>query len=259
MKKKEEKVYAKGFKGFGPGMICRGKHYKENAVFEEKTAEMCERGMHFCENPLDVLDYYPLLNAEGAPNEFAEVESLAPVETKKGKSVTTKLRVGKKRSLGEFITAAINFLLEKAKRKIAGDCSKLASSGNCSQLASSGYNSQLASSGNCSQLASSGYNSQLASSGYNSQLASSGDCSKLASSGNYSQLAVTGNTSIAASIGVDGRVKGVVGSFLVCVEWATDTEPREPLCVKGVKVDGRRIKANTWYTVKNGKWKEITE
>ena len=47
----------KGYKGFHKGMICRGKQYTENTVFEESEANICENGMHFCENPFDVLDY----------------------------------------------------------------------------------------------------------------------------------------------------------------------------------------------------------
>lgn len=52
----------KGYKAFGKGMICRGKWYSKNTVFEEEKAEVCMSGMHFCKNPLDVLDYYPLVN-----------------------------------------------------------------------------------------------------------------------------------------------------------------------------------------------------
>jgi len=48
----------KGYKGFKKGLICKGKQYAENAVFEEAEANICKNGMHFCENPLDVLDYY---------------------------------------------------------------------------------------------------------------------------------------------------------------------------------------------------------
>ena len=66
----------KGFKGFDKGLVCRGKKYKENTVFEEKSAEICKSGMHFCENPFDVLDYYDLVNTDGSFNEFAEVEAL---------------------------------------------------------------------------------------------------------------------------------------------------------------------------------------
>lgn len=68
------KVFAKGFKGFSPGLICRGKQYKENSVFEEKEVELCKHGIHFCENLFDVLDFYPLLNERCEPNEFATVE-----------------------------------------------------------------------------------------------------------------------------------------------------------------------------------------
>ena len=41
-------------------MICKGKQYRENTVFEEPEAKICEKGMHFCENPFDVLDYSAL-------------------------------------------------------------------------------------------------------------------------------------------------------------------------------------------------------
>ena len=37
----------KGYKGFSPGLICRGKQYAENTVFEEDSAVICSSGMHF--------------------------------------------------------------------------------------------------------------------------------------------------------------------------------------------------------------------
>ena len=43
----------KGYKAFDKGLICRGKQYAENTVFEEDKAEICKSGMHFCKNPLD--------------------------------------------------------------------------------------------------------------------------------------------------------------------------------------------------------------
>jgi len=71
----------KGFKGFSQGLICRGKQYEENTVFEEDEAVICNKGMHFCPNPLDILNYYPLIDNDGKLNEFAEVEALDAVET----------------------------------------------------------------------------------------------------------------------------------------------------------------------------------
>lgn len=64
----------KGYKAFEKGMVCKGKQYAENTVFEEETAEICKSGMHFCKNPLDVLNYYPLVDENGNMSEFAEVE-----------------------------------------------------------------------------------------------------------------------------------------------------------------------------------------
>lgn len=65
----------KGYKGFNKGLVCRGKQYAENTIFEEERANMCENGMHFYDNPIDALDYYGFVNENGELNEFAEVES----------------------------------------------------------------------------------------------------------------------------------------------------------------------------------------
>lgn len=51
----------KGYKAFEPGLICKGKQYEENTIATEEKAEPCKCGIHFCENPFDVLDYYPLI------------------------------------------------------------------------------------------------------------------------------------------------------------------------------------------------------
>ena len=203
----------KGYKAYNKGLICRNKQYKIGEVFEEDRAEACLCGMHYCENPLDCLDYYPLIDSEGNFVEMTEVQDLDNENRKtenNRKFCTKKLKIGAKVSFGEMIKAGFEFLFEKSKEgtgKIDDkDDSQLASSGNYSQLASSGYGSQLASSGNYSQLASSGNYSQLASSGDYSKLASSGYGSKLASSGNYSQLASSGYGSQLASSGDDSKL-----------------------------------------------------
>lgn len=84
----------KGYKAFDPGLICRGKQYAENTVFEEENAIICNSGMHFCENPFDVLDHYPLVNKDGQFSDFAEVEALAETKTDDNKKFcTTKLKI----------------------------------------------------------------------------------------------------------------------------------------------------------------------
>ena len=108
----------KGFKGFYKGLVCRGKKYKENTVFEEEAAEICKSGMHFCENPFDVLDYYDLVNTDGSFNEFAEVEALDKCLTDDNKKYCTKkLKIGAKLSFSGFVNACVEFILEKTDRK----------------------------------------------------------------------------------------------------------------------------------------------
>ena len=80
----------KGYKGFAKGLVCRGKQYAENTVFEEEKAEICKSGMHFCENPFDVLEYYGFVGDNAEPNEFAEVEALDDAKTDDNKKFTTK-------------------------------------------------------------------------------------------------------------------------------------------------------------------------
>lgn len=96
----------KGYKGFSKGLVCRGKQYEENTVFEEAKAEICKSGMHFCENPFNVLDHYGFVNEKGEFNEFAEVEALDDVSTDDNKKYcTTKLKIGAKLSFSGFVKA----------------------------------------------------------------------------------------------------------------------------------------------------------
>ena len=151
----------KGYKGFGPGLVCRGKQYAENTVFEEERAEICESGMHFCKNPLDVLYHYPLIDDEGNVVEVAEVEALDEVKTDNEKRFCTKkLKIGAKLSLAGFIEASFDFLFEHTKNKRVKDSSQLAASGTSSQLNASGDDSKLAASGRHSVLMCAGANSK---------------------------------------------------------------------------------------------------
>ena len=206
----------KGYKAFKKGLVCRGKKYTENTIFEEPEAILCEHGMHFCKNPIEVLNYYDLVDENGEIAEFAEVEALDEPVTDGGiKYCSTKLKIHEKLSFPQFIHACVNFLLER-KNNITSimdseDCSHLADSKRYSCITSSGNNSRIANSGDYSRIISSGYSSQLANSGNasllissksNSQLASSGYYSRQASCGNYSRLASSGGFSEQASSGM---------------------------------------------------------
>ena len=227
----------KGFKGFDKGLVCRGKQYKENTVFEEEAAEICKSGMHFCENPFDVLDYYDLVNTDGSFNEFAEVEALDKCLTDDNKKYCTKkLKIGAKLSFSGFVNACIEFIFEKTKIEEMDeeDSAKIGSSGNYAQIGSSGDSAQIGSSGDSAQIGSSGYSA------------------KITSEGEDSVICCAGHNSI---------VRAKKGSWITLSEWERSFEKDRwiPKCVKTKFVDGEIIKADTFYRLENGKFVEVKE
>ena len=250
--------FKKGFKGFEPGLICKGKQYTENTAFEEPNAVPCECGMHFCENPFDVLDYYDLVNEKGEFNEFAEVEALADAETDDNKKYcTTKLKIGANLSFSGFINTCIDFVLEKTSGVTAESC--LNDNGNKKQqIGSSGDFAQIGSSGDCAQIGSSGYYAQIGSSGDSAKIGSSGYSAKIGSSGDYAQIESTGEDSVICCAGHNSVVKAKKGSWITLAEWKRDDSKGiyVPVCVKTEFVDGENIKADTWYCLKNGEFVE---
>ena len=201
----------KGYKGFEPGLICRGKQYAENTVFEEEEAEICSYGMHFCENPFDVLDYYGFINDTGDFNEFAEVEALDEVKTNDNrKYCTKKLKIGAKLSISKFINACVDFAIEKTSTCIADN--KI-SSGDSAQIGSSGYSAKIGSSGDFVKIGSSGYYAQIGSSGYSAKIGSSGYSAKIGSSGNSAKIGSSGNSAKIGSSGYSAKI-GSSGDFV---------------------------------------------
>ena len=93
-----------------------------------------------------------------------------------------------------------------------------------------------------------------AASGNESKLAASGDWSKLAASGDWSQLAASGDNCVVCGIGVANQAKASVGSWIVLAEYDSNGHVT---CVKSKRVDGERIKADTYYTLVDGEFKEV--
>ena len=245
----------KGYKGFEKGLICRGKQYAENTVFEEEKAVICNSGMHFCENPFDVLDYYDLVRDDGSFNDFAEVEALAEAKTDDNKKFcTTKLKVGAKLTFAGFIKACVAFVLEKTTVDVPDskvndkDESVISSKSRKAQIGSSGYSAKIGSSGDYAQIGSSGDSAQIGSSGYSAQIGSSGDSAQIDSTGKNAVVMCAGN---------NGMAKAKIGSWITLSEWKTIDGVYTPVCVKTEKVDGERIKEDTFYKLKDGEFVEI--
>ena len=201
----------KGYKAFNPDFTCNGKQYEENTIYEENGSEICKAGvMHYCENPFDVLNYYPLVNENGEISEFAEVEPLGKIFREENKSATNKLHIKAKLGLKGFIKACINFTLEKtieenennAENDNGNNSAQIGSNGNSARICSSGNFAQIGSSGNFAQIGSNGNSARICSSGNSAQIGSSGNFAQIGSSGNFAQIGSNGDS---AQIGSSGN------------------------------------------------------
>ena len=242
----------KGYKGFNKGLICRGKKYEENTVFEESNAEICRSGMHFCENPFDVLAYYPFVSDNAELNEFAEVESLAEVETDDEKKFCTKkLKVGKKLDIVGLCSAFVDFTLGKAVNSATN-------TGDYSAATNTGNRSAATNTGNRSAAINTGDYSAATNTGDCSAATNTGDYSAATNTGNRSAATVEGNESFAITTGVSGKAKGALGCYIAVAEWGRGENGEYQLKdFKAHKVDGREIKADTFYTLRDGKFVEV--
>jgi hypothetical protein len=238
-----EKIIA--YKAMDKNMQCRGKQYEVGKTYHEDKADCCNAGMHACENPLDVLYYYPLRDSP----RFFEVECGGNVDKSEedGKLACTELTVKGEVNFAGLVRATVNAVFNRVKGK------EPFSSGDYSTAGSSGYSSTAGSSGNSSTAGSSGYSSTAGSSGNYSTAGSSGNSSTAAATGAYCRAKADGKDSIAVVNGVCGKACGALGCYLVLTEYDDDGNM---LWAKMAKVDGAHIKENVWYTLKNGEFAE---
>ena len=274
----------KGYKAYKKGLICspngNKKQYAENTIFEENTAEICSKGMHFCKRPLDVLNYYPLVDENGELSEFTEVEALDKCETdNEEKFCTKKLKVGAKISFAELVQASVNFEMEKggkakphdkddgrivskgdfAQIGSSGDYAQIGSSGDYARIGSSGDSARIGSSGDSARIGSSGDYAQIGSSGDYAQIGSSGDYAQIGSSGDSAKIASSGKNSVICCAGINSIAKAQIGSWITLSEWKYSDEENAyiPICVKTEYVDGERIRADTFYKLIDGIFLEV--
>nr|DAF23828.1 MAG TPA: hypothetical protein [Caudoviricetes sp.] len=247
-----EKIIA--YKAMDKNMMCRGKQYEVGKTYHEDKADCCNAGMHACENPLDVLHYYPLRDSP----RFFEVECGGNVDKSEvdSKLACTELTVKGEVNFAGLVKATVNAVFNRVKGKehfSSGYASTAGSSGDSSTAGSSGYASTAGSSGYASTAGSSGDSSTAGSSGDASTAGSSGYSSTAAATGGYCSAKVDGKDSIAVVNGACGKACGALGCYLVLTEYDDDGHM---LCAKMAKVDGTHIKENVWYTLKNGEFVE---
>ena len=140
-----------------------------------------------------------------------------------------------------------------------GDWSGASATGYRSGASATGYYSVASVTGNCSGASATGYMSRASATGDYSEASVTGNCSEASAIGDYSG-ASAGKGSVAMAVGLQTRAKGEIGSWLVLTECKKTKDGKIDIKnVKVAKVDGVKIKADTWYTIEKGKFIEVNE
>ena len=274
----------KSYKGFDKNLKCRDFQYEIGKEYEmDGEIKVCNRGFHACESPFDVFDHYTMIDSR-----FCEVEQDGNIskEDRGTKICSSKIKIKAELKLADMIYLGVEWLKEitspeKIKTSIkdnssgygakigssgygakigsSGNDAKIGSSGNYAQIGSSGNDAQIGSSGNDAKIGSSGYGAKIGSSGYDAQIGSSGNYAQIGSSGDGAQIDSTGEGCVIMCAGINSVAKASKGSWITLSEWSySDKKQRYiPVCVKTEFVDGEKIKADTYYKLAGGVFKEI--
>ena len=239
------------YKGFNKDMKCRGMQYEEGKTYTaDGVIKVCANGFHACENPLDVLHYYPI--AKGSKYHIVECDGdISNEEAGDSKFACREITVGAEITISQLIKAGITAVFEKARRIKGNNYAQ----GPCSTAATQGPYSTAATQGNCSVAATQGYSSTAATQGDSSVAATQGSCSTAATQGDSSTAIANGNDSIALANGYAAKAKAALGCYIVLTEYKNgnlvDCQCR--------KVDGEKIKPDTFYKLVGGEFVEVKE
>ena len=235
---KEEKTI-KAYKAFDKNMQCRGFQYEVGKEYEiDGDIECCERGFHACKSPLEVWDHYDMLNSR-----FAEVEQSGKIDEEENstKVCSSRIKIKAELKLSDIINIGVEWL------KDITSPSKVKTNGSLND--NGDRKKQIGSSGDSAKIGSSGDSAKIGSSGYSAQIGSSGD---------YAKIDSTGADSVIMCAGYKSKAKAKIGSWITLADWKWSNEKNRyvPVCVKAEYVDGVRIKADTWYELKDGEFVE---
>ena len=229
----------KAYKGFNKDMTCRDFRYEEGKEYEEDRAEACSCGFHACEHPLDCLGYY-----DPAHSVYHEVEQSGEISKRSDdtKVASTKIKIGAIVSIAGLVQAAIEYTKERVKPEAEANEDYGASS-------ATGYKGASSATGN--------YGASSA----------TGNCGASSATGYKGKSAAENQNSVAVAWGPEAMAKGVKGSTLVLAEWKRidndarywEEEAWDFIGSLMVRVDGEKVKENTWYTLKNGELMEVED
>ena len=171
----------------------------------------------------------------------------------------------------------------KGASSATGNCGASSATGNCGASSATGNYGASSATGDYGASSATGDYGASSATGYYGASSATGDYGASSATGYKGASSATGNCgassatgykgassandpyAIAVAWGYYGKAKGVLGSHLVLAEWEGDENKYwapDKWKFKGAKmvqVDGEKIKADTWYTLKNGEFVEVED
>ena len=210
----------KFYKGFDKDLKCRDFQYEIGKTYQHNGPIVpCESGFHAIGESESPLSVFGYY----PPSESRYCEVMIGGETKENeeKIVGSEITIGAEIGIPGIVKAHVEWV----KRHLIDDGEhKVSNTGDCSSASNTG------------------------------------DCSSASNTGDCSSAEVSGKDSVAIATGKDCRVRGSLGCAIVVAErgkWNGETYPLIGIC--SAIVDGVNIKADTWYTAKQGQLVEVNE
>ena len=266
----------KSYKGFDKDMKCRDFQYEVGKEYDmDGEIKCCDRGFHACKSPMEVWDYYDMLNSR-----FAEVEQSGKIdeEEKSTKVCSSHIKIKAELKLADIINVGVEWLKEitspskvkttdklvdnsgdYAKIGSSGDYAKIGSSGDSAKIGSSGDYAKIGSSGDYAKIGSSGYSAKIGSSGYSAKIGSSGYSAQIGSSGDYAQI---GSSGYSAQIGSSGDYAQIgssgdyaqIGSSGDYAKIGSTGEDSVIMCAGNSSI--AKAKVGSWITLAEWVWND---
>ena len=247
----------KVYKATDKDMKCRGFQYTLGKTAEvDGDIELCERGLHACEMPLDVLGYYvPGDGSRYFEAELDEVSNKKSDDTKRvGKKLTLSAEIGIPglvKAQVEYVKAQCDF--DNAIKKADAE-KKNHATGERGAAYATGERGAASATGEKGAASATGDRGAASATGDRGAASATGWRGAASATGWRGAAYATGKYCVAMTTGFLGRVMGDIGNAIVCVERRDNGEIAAILA--GI-VDGETLKPGVWYTVKNGKWTEV--
>lgn len=207
------------YKGFDKDMKCRGFQYEVGNDYEQDGKIKC------CRNGFHACEF-PLdvftYYAPSCNSRYCTVTQSGDIDKngENSKVASSKIHIETEIGLSGIIKAGVKFILDK----VNWNDNKETNTGNRSAATNTGYQSAAT------------------------------------NTGDQSVAKVSGKDSIAIVTGKDSKASGELGDWIVLTErgdWDEDTYPIKE--VKAFKVDGEKIKADTFYKLVDGDAVEVKD